>query len=98
MELSFPLAESSVAGVLNLTANLLGIGLIYAIDAAVRQSGSATFGCAVLAVALVVAVLLFAIITAKLRRQGEAVRLSINSSDAKPQGDGGGGSFAPLAS
>ena len=60
VELSFPIPESTVAGVLNVFAQLGGIGLIYGIEGVVAASGPTTAN-AVLAAAMLGAGMFYAV-------------------------------------
>ena len=75
VELSFPIPESTVAGVLNVFAQLGGISLIYGMEGVVDAS-SATTANAVLAAAMLGAAVFYMAITEELKRQSSKTRLN----------------------
>lgn len=74
VEVAFPAAESQVAGLLNAWGQIMGVVMIYAMEplAAARGASAAN---AVLLVSLLLAVLLFAAVGTRQKRQAEATRL-----------------------
>ena len=69
VELSFPISESTVAGVLNVFGQLGGIALIYGLEAYVREPAECVAGNALQAGALALAAGLFALIRDEQKRQ-----------------------------
>ena len=69
VELSFPISESTVAGVLNVFGQLGGIALIYGLEAYVRAPAECVAGNGLQAAALALAAGLFALIRDEQKRQ-----------------------------
>ena len=82
VELSFPLPESTVAGVLNLFGQLGGIALIYGLEYLVADLG-ATCGNVLLTGAMVGAGLCYLCITNQLRRQQSKENAAIEATGGR---------------